>query len=179
MRQTRKRKKPLEPKSAGSASSKAKKAVQSTDSKSTVGKAPANPDTRLSLLFDVVEEGDHGETAFIEVRIDNSILVLKCKAVETLGQEAIPNLLALGDDGCVAYLPTHIEVISLPLPSGLPLLCASLPGLRSELAQLADAWELPIDDDALLEILASRQDPDDGWVADPPEILTFARLGTV
>lgn len=103
-------------------------------------------------------------------------LELKRKAAESLGEEAIPNLLALGDDGRGVYLPAHVQAVSLPLPSGLPLRCASLPGLRSELAQLADAWELPLDDDALLEILAIRQDPDDGWVADPPEILTFARL---
>ena len=36
--------------------------------------------------------------------------------------------------------------------------------------------ELPLDDEGLQELLQRSQDPDDGWVADAPEILTFARL---
>ena len=49
-------------------------------------------------------------------------------------------------------------------------------GFRNELAELAERWELPLDDDGLADLLRIARDPDDGWVADPPEILTFARL---
>ena len=56
------------------------------------------------------------------------------------------------------------------------LRCASLPGLRRELFSLADRWELPVDDHALEEILRGGEDPDDGPVADAPEVLAFARL---
>ena len=59
---------------------------------------------------------------------------------------------------------------------GAPLSCASLPGLRTELALLAERWELPLDDEGLTELLNVACDPDDGFVADAPEILTFARL---
>ena len=181
MRQTRKRKKPLEPESARAASSKAKKSVQATDPKTTVGKAPANPDARSSRSFVVVEEGDQGATAHIDVRINTSILALKRKAAETLGENAIPNLMAIGEEVCVVYLPVnlqleHLQEVSKRLLSYIPIQFKSLPGLRSELAKLAEAWELPLDKDDSLEIPAIRQDSGDGWVVDPPEILTFARL---
>ena len=55
-------------------------------------------------------------------------------------------------------------------------ICASLPGLRNELNELAVRWELPVDDHGLREVLRIAHDPDDGCVADCPEILTFARL---
>jgi len=83
---------------------------------------------------------------------------------------------AFGAEGRGVYLPTHVRAVSLPLSQGQPLRCASLPGLRRELAELAERWELPLDDDALRDVLNVGQDPDDGWVADAPEILTFARL---
>jgi hypothetical protein len=54
--------------------------------------------------------------------------------------------------------------------------CASLPGLRTELAELAERWELPLDDEGLQELLQVSNDPDDGFVADSPEVLAFARL---
>ena len=57
-----------------------------------------------------------------------------------------------------------------------PCACASLPGLRGELAELAERWELPLDDEALNDLLHVSRDPDDGWVADAPDVLAFARL---
>lgn len=101
---------------------------------------------------------------------------LQRRAVEELGADAAPNLLALGAEGRGVYLPAHVRAISLPLSLGEPLRCASLPGLRSELAELAERWELPLDDDGLRDLLRVHQDPDDGFVADAPEILSFARI---
>ena len=49
-------------------------------------------------------------------------------------------------------------------------------GLRNELSELAERWELPLDDDGLHDLLRVAHDPDDGWVAEPPEVMTFARL---
>ena len=66
--------------------------------------------------------------------------------------------------------------LALPLSAGGPLRCASLPGLRDELAALADRWSLPMDDQGLLDLLRVFEDPDDGPVADAPEVVTFARL---
>src|SRR5262249_47327492 len=83
-----------------------------------------------------------------------------------LGLDAIPNLAALGEDGRGVYLPAQVQTISLPLSAGAPLRCASLPGLRNELAELARRWDLPLDDDGLYTLLRVAQDPDDGWVAD-------------
>jgi hypothetical protein len=98
------------------------------------------------------------------------------KAVAELGADALPNLLGLGEDGRGVFLPANVQAVALPLSGGEPLRCASLPGLRRELAELAECWELPLDDHGLTEILHIHQDPDDGFVADPPEVLTFARL---
>lgn len=101
---------------------------------------------------------------------------LQLRAVAELGADALPNLLALGDEGWGVYLPTHVRAIALPLSQGEPLRCASLAGLRDELATLAALWDLPLDDQALLDVLNVHRDPDDGWVADAAETLTFARL---
>jgi hypothetical protein len=101
---------------------------------------------------------------------------LQARAQETLGADALPNLLALGAEGRGVYLPTHLRAVCLPLSQGESLRCASLPGLRSELADLAQEWDLPLDDDALCDILHVHCDPEDGWVADAPEIIAFARL---
>ena len=101
---------------------------------------------------------------------------LQRRAAEALGNDALPNLLALGEEGRGVYLPAHVRAVTLPLSAGGPLRCASLPGLREELAELSARWDLPLDDPALLAILEVHHDPDDGWVADAPEILTFARL---
>ncbi|MFO0908557.1 MAG: hypothetical protein U0794_09370 [Isosphaeraceae bacterium] len=101
---------------------------------------------------------------------------LQRRGVEELGTDAVPNLLALGTDGRGVYLPAHFQAVSLPLSRGHNLRCASLPGLRSELAELAQRWELPLDDAGLSELLRISQDPDDGLVADAPEIVVYARL---
>jgi hypothetical protein len=101
---------------------------------------------------------------------------LQRRASLELGPEEIPNLLAIDSEIGGVYLPAHVQAISLPLAGGLPLRCASLPGLRSELAELGRRWELPTDDEGLLQLLNVGRDPDDGWVSDAPEILTFARL---
>src|SRR5271163_2708959 len=101
---------------------------------------------------------------------------LQRRAVEVLGKEMIPNLTALGLEGRGVYVPAQVQAASFPLSSGGPLKCASLLGLRNELVELAERWELPLDDVGLQALLRVAQDPDDGWVADPPEVLTFARL---
>src|SRR5205823_7418279 len=101
---------------------------------------------------------------------------LQRRAVGELGREGVSNLLAMSAERGGVYLPAHVQTVSLPLSAGGPLHCASLPALRDELAQLAQRWELPLDDEGLLELLNVAQDPDDGCVADAPEILTFARL---
>lgn len=101
---------------------------------------------------------------------------LQRRAVAELGADALPNLLALDEEGRGVYLPAPVNAIELPLSQGTPLRCASLPGLRDELTALAARWDLPLDDDGLKDLLNVHGDPDDGWVADSPEILGFARL---
>jgi hypothetical protein len=101
---------------------------------------------------------------------------LQRRGIEAIGADLIPNLLALGEEGSGVYLPAHVQTVELPLSAGATLRCASLPGLRAELAELAALWDLPLDDQGLKEVLQIHQDPDDGWVADSPEILAFARL---
>jgi hypothetical protein len=101
---------------------------------------------------------------------------LQRRAIDELGAETIPNLAALGAEGRGVYLPAHLQTVSFPLSAGEPLKCASLLGLRNELGELAERWDLPLDDAGLRELLRVARDPDDGLVADPPEILTFARL---
>jgi hypothetical protein len=101
---------------------------------------------------------------------------LQRRAMDELGREEIPNLTALGLEGRGVYLPAHVQTASFPLSCGGPLKCASLLGLRNELVELAERWELPLDDDGLQELLRVAHDPDDGWVSDAPEVLTFARL---
>lgn len=101
---------------------------------------------------------------------------LQRRAAEELGRDAVRHLLALGPDGRGVYLPAQVQAVSLPLSRGDDLRCASLPGLRAELAELAERWELPLDDEGLDELLRVAQDPDDGLVADAPEVVVFARL---
>jgi hypothetical protein len=98
------------------------------------------------------------------------------RATEELGAEAVSNLLSVLGEGTGVFLPAHVRAVTLPLSVGGPLRCASLPGLRDELAALAVRWELPLDDAALLDLLRVAEDPVDGPVAEPPEVLTFARL---
>jgi hypothetical protein len=108
--------------------------------------------------------------------IGNGWSELQERAVAELGCDSVPNLLGLGSDGRGVYLPAHVQAVTLPLSAGSPLRCASLPGLREELTELAERWDLRLDDQGLLDILKVSHDPDDGPVADAPEILTFARL---
>lgn len=99
---------------------------------------------------------------------------LQRRAVEELGKDGVVNLLALGNDARGVYLPTHVRAVSLPMSRGESLRCASLPGLRRELSELSERWELPLDDEGLNALLASESD--DGGVADAPEVVVFARL---
>jgi len=108
--------------------------------------------------------------------VDSGWKELQDRASSELGPESVPNLLAMGAEGRGVYLPTHVRAVALPLSAGGPLCCASLPGLRAELTELANRWELSLDDQGLQDLLQVSRDPDDGWVADAPEILTFARL---
>jgi hypothetical protein len=107
---------------------------------------------------------------------DSGWLDLQRRAEAELGPDGVSNLLAISSEQGGVYLPAQLRAVSLPLSAGTPLNCASLHGLREELAQLAERWELPLDDEGLMDLLNVAQDPDDGWVAEPPEILTFARL---
>ena len=98
------------------------------------------------------------------------------RAVAELGAENLVNLLAMGEEGGGVYLPAHVQALTLPLAAGRRLRCASLHGFRRELAALAERWDLSMDDEGLTEILRVAQDSADGFVADLPEVLTFARL---
>jgi hypothetical protein len=100
---------------------------------------------------------------------------LQARASAELGAESIPNLLAMGPAGQGVYLPAHVRAVSLATSAGA-LRCASLPGLRRELADLAARWDIPLDDASLRDVLRTFADPDDGPVADAPEALAFARL---
>ena len=79
------------------------------------------------------------------------------RALETLGVADSENLQALGEDGGEVYLPANVCSVSFPLTRGGSLRCASLPGLRRELAELAWCWELPYSE----EELAARLDAGD------------------
>ena len=113
-------------------------------------------------------EGDWEGTAprpFGELEV-GSWAELRARASEELGADDVPNLLAMDARGRGVYLPTHVRAVSLPTSAG-NLRCASLPGLRRELAELADRWGLPEDDDGLSAILHASS---------APEALAFARL---
>ena len=49
---------------------------------------------------------------------------LQMHAIEILGAESVPNLLALGQDGRGVYLPAHVRTVSLPLSAGPALRCS-------------------------------------------------------
>jgi hypothetical protein len=120
-------------------------------------------------------EGDwDGETRRGFGELDEDGLThLRRQALAEFPAEEIPNLLALDAEGRGVYLPANVQAVALPLSAGGPLRCASLTGLRRELFDLAERWELPVDDDSLTAIL---QDAESGGVADAPEVLAFARL---
>lgn len=107
--------------------------------------------------------GELGETDWSEFR---------AAACDALGEENLANLLALGSDARGVYLPANLPTVSLPTRVGSPLCCASLPGLRRELFELAEQWELPVDDEALTLIL----DDESSALAPAPEHSAFARL---
>ena len=116
---------------------------------------------------DPVRFGELGDAGWAE---------LQDRAVAELGADAVANLLALRGIGRGVYLPAPVQAMSLPLAEGGPLRCASLPGLRAELEELATIWTLPPDEAGLQALLQVHRDDDDGWVADAPEVLAFARL---
>jgi len=150
----------------------------------TVGGAKGTFPGRLAgEVAEVLDQAFGGETDWegVEPRHFGELAEARwadfqARAGAELGAEAVPNLLALGPDGRGVYLPAHVQAVALPMSAGQPLRCASLPGLRAELAELAARWGLPLDDEALRAILLVHRDPDDGWVADAPEVLTYARL---
>ena len=112
---------------------------------------------------DLFPFGELGETDWAQFQTE---------AVATLGADALGNLLAMGAEGRGVYLPANLPAISLSTRTDGPLRCASLPGLRRELFELADRWELPVDDDAVTSLL----DEEDSALAPAPEHMAFARL---
>ena len=99
---------------------------------------------------------------------------LQARAVAELGAESVPNLLALGGEVQGVYLPAPVQAMTLPLAVGGSLRCASLPGLRAELEELADRWTLPLDEPGLRSLLEA--DAEGSALPDAPEVLAFARL---
>lgn len=130
----------------------------------------------LDNAFGAEGDGEGGTNVHCGELADTGWSELQRRACEELGSDALPNLTALGEDGRGVYLPANVRTASFPLSAGRALKCASLPGLRNELTDLAERWELPLDDHGLDELLRIAHDPDDGCVAESPEILTFARL---
>lgn len=78
-------------------------------------------------------------------------------AISALGSDMAPNLTALRDGGRGVFLPAHVQTASFPLSVGEALRCASLPGLRNELAELADRWGLPLDDQSLRALMTDPE----------------------
>ncbi len=74
-------------------------------------------------------------------------------AIVALGADMTTNLTALRDGGRGVFLPAHVQAASFPLSAGEALRCASLPGLRTELAELAERWRLPLDEPGLRELI--------------------------
>ncbi len=112
---------------------------------------------------DLFPFGELGETDWAQFQTE---------AVATLGADALGNVLAMGAEGRGVYLPANLPAISLSTRADGPLSCASLPGLRRELFELADRWELPVDDEAAdLPARRGRRRP-----GPAPEHMAFARL---
>jgi hypothetical protein len=149
-----------------------------------IGGAKGNFEDRVGLeVASVIDRafGAEGEWEGVAARRfgelpPDELAELCLRAAEELGAEAVSNLSSVVGEGTGVFLPAHVRAVTLPLSVGGPLRCASLPGLRDELAGLASRWELPLDDAALLDLLRVAEDPVDGPVAEPPEVLTFARL---
>ena len=98
------------------------------------------------------------------------------RALEDLGEATAPGLAATIGPGTGVFLPAQLRSVTLPMSVGGPLRCASLPALRDELAALAVTWDLPLDDEALFELLRVFDDPEDGPIAEFPEVVTYALL---
>jgi hypothetical protein len=94
------------------------------------------------------------------------------RALAELGEDDAVNLSSVREDARGVFLPAHVRAVELPLSQGGQLTCASLSGLREELAELADRWELPTHDDGLRDLLASKE----GDVLEPTFLAVFACL---
>ena len=102
---------------------------------------------------------------------------LQSRAVETLGRRHGAEPARPGRRGRGVYLPAHVQAVSLPLSAGSTLRCASLPGPPRRAGRAGrGAGTCRSMTTALKDLLQIHRDPDDGWVADSPEILAFARL---
>jgi hypothetical protein len=128
--------------------------------------------TLLDQSFGADEEWESGDRSLFGELDATDWTALQSAAVATLGADALGNLLSLSNTGRGVFLPANVRTVSLSTRAGQTLRCASLPGLRRELFELADRWELPVDDEALAELLAE----DDGPLALAPEHAAFARL---
>lgn len=130
----------------------------------------------LDQAFGAEREWEGSAPVHYGEQADQGWTDLQRRAESELGPEAVPNLLAIQAEQGGVYLPAQVQTVCLPLSAGAPLSCASLPGLRTELAALAERWELPLDDEGLTELLNAAHGAEAGSVAEGPEILTFARL---
>jgi hypothetical protein len=130
----------------------------------------------LDNAFGAESQWERSTALHFGEQADTGWAELQRRATDELGPTAVPNLIAVSAEEGGVFLPAHVQTVSLPLSAGSPLNCASLHGLRNELAELAHCWELPLDDHGLEQLLEVARDPEDGWVAEAPEILTFARL---
>ena len=101
---------------------------------------------------------------------------LQSRAIETLGDDMVPNLLALGEEGRGVYLPTHVRAVSLPLSAGSTLRSPVCRASATSWPSWPGAGTCRSMTMALKALLRVECDPDDGSVADSPEILAFARL---
>ena len=77
------------------------------------------------------------------------------RAAAELGPDRVPDLLAIEPERGGAYLPQQVRAVSIPLPAGANLQCASLLGLRRELRDLAEHWGLVDLEEGELQELAS------------------------
>jgi hypothetical protein len=100
---------------------------------------------------------------------------LQKAAIAELGAENLPNLMALDAKGRGVFLPTPVQALRLEHSRG-SLDCASLPGLRNELAELAPRWGIEIDDSSLILLVRQTSESATMDLADAPEIGAFARL---
>lgn len=107
---------------------------------------------------------------------ESGLVKLQDLAIKELGVESVTNLLAMGSDGRCVYLPAYVRTISLPFAAGKSLRCASLPGLRRELGELAARQGFPIDDDSLRDLLNGVEDSDDQFSAPVSGVAAYARL---